>query len=64
MKADLHVLRALMLQGIGGEVDHVDVVAIDEGGALEGSYGAPAEAAGARRPRQRRWPQRGTRPQR
>jgi hypothetical protein len=31
------VLRALMLQGIGGEVDRVDVVAIDESGALEGA---------------------------
>jgi hypothetical protein len=30
------VLRALMLHGIGGEVDHSDIFAIDEGGALEG----------------------------
>ena len=26
-----------MLHGIGGEVDHADVVTIDEGGALEGA---------------------------
>jgi hypothetical protein len=29
------VLRALMLHGIGGEVDRADVVAVDEGGALK-----------------------------
>jgi hypothetical protein len=28
------VLRALMLHGIGGEVDCADVVAVDEGGTL------------------------------
>ena len=37
MQIDLHVLRALMLHGIGGEVDHADVVAVDEGGALKGA---------------------------
>ena len=26
----------LMLHGVGGEVDRADVVAVDEGGALEG----------------------------
>jgi hypothetical protein len=31
---DLHVLRALMLHGIGGEVNRADVVAVHEGGAL------------------------------
>jgi hypothetical protein len=31
------MLRALMLHGIGGEVDGVDVVAVDEGGALKGA---------------------------
>jgi hypothetical protein len=36
VQVDLHVLRALMLHGIGGEVDGVDVVAVDEGGALTG----------------------------
>jgi hypothetical protein len=30
------VLRALMLHGIGGEVDRANVVAVDEGGALKG----------------------------
>jgi hypothetical protein len=35
---DLHVLRALMLHGIGGEVNRVDVVAVDEGEALEGLW--------------------------
>jgi hypothetical protein len=34
---DLHVLRALMLHGIGGEIDRADVVAVDEGGMLEGA---------------------------
>jgi hypothetical protein len=37
VKVDLHVLRALMLHKIGGEVDRVDIVAVDEGGALEGA---------------------------
>jgi hypothetical protein len=37
VKVDLHMLRALMLHGTGGEVDRVDVVAIDEGGTLEGA---------------------------
>jgi hypothetical protein len=36
MQVDLHVLRVLMLHGIDGEVDRANVVAIDEGGALEG----------------------------
>jgi hypothetical protein len=33
---DLHVLRAPILHGIGGEVHHADIVAVDEGGALKG----------------------------
>jgi hypothetical protein len=37
VQVDLHVLRALMLHGVGGEVDRADVVAVDEGGALEGT---------------------------
>jgi hypothetical protein len=37
VQVDLHVLRVLMLHEIGGEVDHADVVAIDEGGTLEGA---------------------------
>jgi hypothetical protein len=32
-----HMLRALMLYGISGEVDCADVVEVDEGGALEGT---------------------------
>jgi hypothetical protein len=35
VQVDLHMLRALMLHRIGGEVDGADVVAVDEGGALE-----------------------------
>jgi hypothetical protein len=30
MKINLHMLRALMLNGVGGEVHGVDVVAVDE----------------------------------
>jgi hypothetical protein len=37
VQVNLHVLRVLMLHGIGGEVDRVDVVVVDEGGALEGA---------------------------
>jgi hypothetical protein len=36
VQVDLHMLCALMLHGIGGEVDGADVVAVDEGGALKG----------------------------
>jgi hypothetical protein len=36
VKIDLYVIRVLMLHEIGGEVDRADVVAVDEGGALEG----------------------------
>ena len=32
VEVDLHVLGALMLNGVGGEVDGADVVAVDEGG--------------------------------
>jgi hypothetical protein len=37
VQVDLHVLRALMLHGIGGELNRADVVAVDEGGALKGT---------------------------
>jgi hypothetical protein len=37
VQVDLHVLRALMLYGIGGEVDRADVVTVDEGGTLKGT---------------------------
>jgi hypothetical protein len=37
VKLELYVLRALMLHGVGEEVDCADVVVIDKGGALEGS---------------------------
>jgi hypothetical protein len=37
VQVDLHVLRALMLHGIGGEVDRADVVIVDKGGALKGA---------------------------
>jgi hypothetical protein len=30
MKINLHMLRALMLNGVGGEVHDTDVVAVDE----------------------------------
>jgi hypothetical protein len=34
VQTNLHVLRALMLHGIGGEVDHIDVVVVDEACSL------------------------------
>jgi hypothetical protein len=33
---DLHMLHALMLHELGGEVDRANVVAVDEGGTREG----------------------------
>jgi hypothetical protein len=33
MKINLHMLRALMLNGVSGEVHGVDVVAVDESAA-------------------------------
>jgi hypothetical protein len=38
VQADLHVLRALMLHEIDGEVDRINVIAVDEGGTLEGLW--------------------------
>ena len=35
VKVDLHVLSALMLNRVGGEVDGVDVVAVDEAGSFQ-----------------------------
>jgi nucleoside-triphosphatase THEP1 len=37
VEVDLHVLRALMLHEINGEIDRADVVAIDKGGTHEGA---------------------------
>jgi hypothetical protein len=31
VEVDLNMLHALMLNGIGGEVDNIDVVTVDEG---------------------------------
>jgi hypothetical protein len=31
MKINLHILNALMLNGVGGEVNGVDVVTVDKG---------------------------------
>jgi hypothetical protein len=36
VKVDLHMLGALMLYGVGGEVDGTDVVAVDEAGGVKG----------------------------
>jgi hypothetical protein len=35
VKVDFHVLGALMLNGVGGEVDGADVIAVNEGGRLQ-----------------------------
>jgi hypothetical protein len=37
VQVDLHMLRALMLHGIGEEVDGAGIVTIDKGGALNGA---------------------------
>jgi hypothetical protein len=50
------MLRALILHGIGGEVDDANVVAVYEGGALKGGYGARGGAGASRRPLPRCWP--------
>jgi len=36
VEVDLHVLGALMLNGVGGEVDGADIAVVDEGGSLQG----------------------------
>ena len=36
VKVDLHMLRAQMLHEIGGGIDRTDIIAADEGRALEG----------------------------
>jgi hypothetical protein len=33
MKINLHMLRALMLNGVGGEVQNADVITVDESAA-------------------------------
>ena len=35
VKVDFHVLGTLMLNGVGGEVDGADVVAVDEAGSFQ-----------------------------
>jgi len=35
VKVEFHVLGALVLNGVGKEVDGADVVAVDEGGRLQ-----------------------------
>ena len=35
VKVDFHVFGMLMLNGVGGEVDGVDVVAVDEAGSFQ-----------------------------
>jgi hypothetical protein len=35
LQVDLHMLRALMMHGVGGEVDRTDIAARDEGCALK-----------------------------
>jgi hypothetical protein len=35
VEVDFHVLGALMLNGVGGEVDGVDVVTVDEAGRIQ-----------------------------
>ena len=35
VEVDFHVLGSLMLDGVGGEVDGADVVAVDEAGGLQ-----------------------------
>jgi hypothetical protein len=36
VKVDVHVLGAVMLGGVGGEVNGVDIVVVDEAGRVEG----------------------------
>jgi hypothetical protein len=45
VQVDLHMLRALMLHEIGGEVDGADVVTVDEGDALKGAVKLVEELA-------------------
>ena len=48
MQVDLHMLRPLMLNGVGGEVHGADVVAVDE--RALGERAAPPRAGVARTP--------------
>jgi hypothetical protein len=45
VQVDLHMLRALMLHLIGAEVDGAEVVAVNEGGTLEGAVELAKELA-------------------
>jgi hypothetical protein len=53
------MLGALVLNGVGGEVDGIDVVTVDEWPAT-GGCAAPQAADKANTPLPRCWPQRGT----
>jgi hypothetical protein len=60
IKIKLHMLGALMLNGVGGEVHGVDIITVDTETAGSGARGA---ADTARWPQPRRWQRHDTRPQ-
>jgi hypothetical protein len=54
----IHMICALVLHRVDGEVDHVDIVAVDEcDGMREGACGDPGEADETKTPQPCRWPQ-------
>jgi hypothetical protein len=63
VKVDLDMLRALVLDEVGGQVDGADIVAEDQGARGQGTLEL-VEQDGAKPPQPRRWPRRGTRPRR
>ena len=54
VQVDLHMLRPLMLNGIGGEIHGADVVAVDERALGLAGCGAQPRAVVARTPLLRR----------
>jgi hypothetical protein len=61
---NLSMLDALILNGVGGEVDGADVVTVDQSGPRQGGCAAPQAADEANTLLPRRWPRHGTSPQR
>jgi hypothetical protein len=64
MKINLHMLGALMLNGVGGEVHGAKVATVDKGCTETAGSGVRGAAVAAKWPQSRRWQRHDTRPQR
>jgi hypothetical protein len=63
VKINLNMLGALVLNGVGGEVDGADVVAVDQSGPRQGAVQLHKQLSKPTRPLPHHWPRRGNLPQ-